>query len=107
MSQEYKELLALDKFIHEPARLSIMAVLYACESADFKYLLNATGLTRGNLSSHVAKLEEGGYVTVNKSFRGKIPFTAYSLTPQGRGAFTDYWEQWQKIAKRVELKAGD
>lgn len=59
MSQEYRDIVSLDKLIHQPSRLALMAVLYSCEGADFVYLQNATGLTKGNLSSHLSKLEEG------------------------------------------------
>jgi DNA-binding MarR family transcriptional regulator len=80
----------LDRIVHEPARLAIMAVLYTVESADFRYLLHATELTKGNLSSHLMRLEEAGYVQINKGFRGKIPQTICVLTPSGRQAFRTY-----------------
>ena len=65
---EFKEIINLDRLIHEPARLAIMAVLSACKSADFTYLLNTTGLTKGNLSAQLRKLEEGEYLTITKGF---------------------------------------
>ncbi|MBN1120800.1 MAG: transcriptional regulator [Anaerolineae bacterium] len=80
----------LDRLIHEPARLMILAVLYVVESADFGFLMNQTGLTYGNLSSHMSKLEEGGYIEVVKQFKGKRPNTMLSLTDAGRAAFQDY-----------------
>ena len=83
----------VDPLIHAPARLSIMATLAAVEEADFRYLLHATGLTKGNLSAHLSKLEAGGYVAITKTFRGKVPLTLCRLTPQGRAAFERYRQQ--------------
>jgi DNA-binding MarR family transcriptional regulator len=80
----------LDRVIHEPARLLIVALLSAVKEADFLYLLRETKLTKGNLSSHLNKLEESGYIVVEKTFRGKIPLTLLRLTPRGKSAFEDY-----------------
>ena len=86
----FRQLAELDRVVHEPARLAIMAVLYTVESADFVFLVHSTGLTKGNLSSHLMRLEEAGYTTIEKRFRGKIPQTVCSLTPAGRQAFQAY-----------------
>ena len=83
----------LDRIVHEPARLAIMAILFTVESADFLYLLHSTGLTKGNLSSHLMRLEEAGYVQITKSFRGKTPLTTCALTDAGRTAFQSYRER--------------
>jgi DNA-binding MarR family transcriptional regulator len=80
----------LDRVIHEPARLKIMTHLYVVESGDFVYLMRTTGLTRGNLSSHMTKLEEVGYVDVIKEFVDRKPVTMLKLTEQGRSAFLEY-----------------
>jgi DNA-binding MarR family transcriptional regulator len=80
----------LDRLVHEPGRLMLMAVLYVIDSADFTFLMNQTGLTWGNLSAHLSKLEEAGYVSVEKTFKGKRPNTMLQLTPQGRQAFRAY-----------------
>jgi DNA-binding MarR family transcriptional regulator len=80
----------LDKVIHEPARLLIVALLNGVTEADFLYLQKQTGLTKGNLSSHIAKLEEAGYVEVEKTFKGKIPLTVLRLTRAGTEAFARY-----------------
>jgi DNA-binding MarR family transcriptional regulator len=80
----------LDRIVHEPARLKILAYLSAVRSADFVFLLSRTGLTYGNLSSHMSKLEEAGYIEVEKSIKDKRPHTMLSLTEQGRSAFEDY-----------------
>ncbi len=80
----------LDRIVHEPARLMILAVLSVVESADFLFVARQTGLTRGNLSAHMSKLEAAGYVEITKEFVEKIPRTLLRLTPKGREAFDDY-----------------
>jgi DNA-binding MarR family transcriptional regulator len=92
---------AVDRLIHEPARLMIVTILYASAGADFLYLLHETGLTKGNLSAHLGKLEEAGYVKIEKIFRGKIPQTLLSLTPEGRSAFENYREQLKQIVQSI------
>ena len=87
----------IDKIIHEPARLLILAYLYVVESADFLFLERQTGLTRGNLSSHIGKLETAGYVEVEKTFVDKIPRTLLRLTTQGRKAFRAYRNQMKQV----------
>lgn len=87
-----QRLTELDRTLHEPARLQIMAHLFVLEEADFLFLLRQTGLTKGNLSSHVRRLEEAGYVKVEKKFVDRIPVTTYRLTPTGRTAFAAYRE---------------
>ncbi|MBN2258635.1 MAG: transcriptional regulator [Anaerolineaceae bacterium] len=89
----------LDKLIHEPARMSIMAVLYVLDSADFIFLMNQTGLTWGNLSAHLTRLESAGYITVAKSFKGKRPNTNLKLSSDGREAFTKYVDQMKQVMK--------
>ncbi len=80
----------VDEVIHAPARLAIVSILAAVKEADFLYLLNATNLTRGNLSTHLSKLEQAGYVEIEKTYRGKLPLTLCRLTPAGRAAFEAY-----------------
>jgi DNA-binding MarR family transcriptional regulator len=80
----------LDRVIHEPARLLVMATLYVVDSADYTFLKGQTGLTWGNLSSHLTKLEEAGYVEVEKKFKGRKPNTMLRLTAEGRAAFRAY-----------------
>jgi DNA-binding MarR family transcriptional regulator len=81
---------SIDRLIHEPARLALVANLYIVQSADFTWLSNRTGLTDGNISSHMAKLEEAGYVAIEKGFEGKRPRTSYTLTAEGRSNFEGY-----------------
>ena len=80
----------LDRVIHEPARLMLVALLAGVKEADFLWLQRESGLTKGNLSSHLARLEEAGYVAVQKTFQGKIPLTILRLTPSGKSAFDAY-----------------
>jgi DNA-binding transcriptional ArsR family regulator len=80
----------VDRLIHEPARLLIVAMLSAVKEADFLFLLRESGLTKGNLSSHLARLEYGRYVEIEKTYRGKVPLSLIRLTPAGRTAFQHY-----------------
>jgi DNA-binding MarR family transcriptional regulator len=89
-NENLQPLANIDRVIHEPARLLILAYLSAVESADFLFLMNQTQLTRGNLSSHLSKLETAGYVEIKKEFVDKIPRTLLALTERGRKAFTEY-----------------
>jgi DNA-binding MarR family transcriptional regulator len=87
----------IDRLVHEPARLMVMALLYVVESADFTFLMSQTGLTWGNLSSHLSKLEEAGYVEVEKGFQGKRPHTMLHLTEEGRAAFRAYRRSMKQV----------
>ena len=97
MSDDFASLTDFDRIIHSPARLTIVAILSAVEEADFIYLLNESGLTKGNLSTHLSKLEESGYIEVEKTYRGKIPLTLCRLTKAGRNAFNDYRKQLKRF----------
>ena len=89
----------IDRMIHEPARLMIMAHLYVVESADFLFLMRQTGLTFGNLSSHMAKLEGAGYIEVVKDFIERKPHTMLRMTPRGRAAFEEYRRGMDRLFK--------
>ena len=86
-----------DKIIHEPTRLRIMMILAGLEQADFKFLLTTLSLTRGNLSSHMEKLETAGYLKVKRSFKGKVRNTSYQLTQKGSKALAKYWENLDAV----------
>ena len=101
MSEPIRSLNELDRVIHEPARLMIVALLAAVEQADFRYLLYETGLTKGNLNAHLTRLEQAGYIAVSKSFRGKVPQTRYQLTPEGHQAFAAYREQIEQFVNHL------
>jgi DNA-binding MarR family transcriptional regulator len=96
-STDLQPIADVDRLVHEPARLMILAVLYVVESADFVFLLRQTGLTRGNLSSHMSRLEAAGYVDIKKEFVDKMPRTVLRLTDEGRDAFETYREDMIQV----------
>jgi len=95
------EFTEIDRLVHEPARLMLMAALYVVESADFLFLMHQTNLTQGNLSSHLNKLEAAGYIDVEKGFRGKRPQTTLRLTSAGRAAFDTYRQRMAQVLASV------
>jgi DNA-binding MarR family transcriptional regulator len=94
-------LVDVDRLVHEPARLMILANLYVVESADFVFLMNQVGLTWGNLSAHLTKLEEAGYLEMQKAFKGKRPNTLLRLTEKGREAFKDYTQKMRQVFNEI------
>jgi DNA-binding transcriptional ArsR family regulator len=94
---EPDDALALDRLIHEPNRLAILTILSTTQDADFVFLQRALGLTNGNLSSHLTKLEAGGLVALEKTFVGKKPNTRVALTAQGRRRVSTHWEQLDRL----------
>jgi len=94
--------LILDRLIHEPGRLAILTVLSSVSDADFVFLQRTTGLTKGNLSSHLTKLEDGGLVEIVKSFVRKKPNTNVALTSVGRERIARHWEQLERLRKLSE-----
>lgn len=86
----------IDQVVHAPARLMMLTLLYVVEAADATFLAKQTGLTWGNLSTHLSRLEESGYVVLEKSFRGKKPYTMIRLTSEGRAAFRQYRANMQQ-----------
>lgn len=94
---ELHPLADIDQVIHASARLMVLTYLYVVESADYVFLIRLTGLTWGNLSTHLTKLEEAGYIVINKEFKGKKPHTTISLTKQGRTAFREYKKSLQQV----------
>jgi DNA-binding MarR family transcriptional regulator len=97
MNEAIQKLPEIDRIIHEPARLMIVATLSAVEEAEFLYLLESTGLTKGNLSSHLSRLENAGYVRIEKTFVGKVTRTLCQLTEAGREALETYRQQMKAI----------
>jgi DNA-binding transcriptional ArsR family regulator len=98
-SGDFKPIPDLDPVIHAPARLAIVSMLFVVQSADFVFLQKHTGLTRGNLSSHLSKLEVAGYVAVEKKFVERVPRTLLKLTEMGMEAFRKYREQMQQTLR--------
>jgi DNA-binding transcriptional ArsR family regulator len=101
MNLNLRKVAEVDRLIHEPARLMITTILAAVESADFLYLERETGLTKGNLSSHLSKLEAAGYIEIKKTYRGKIPLTVCSLSDKGLKAFQEYRDQLKYIVENT------
>lgn len=94
---EVEKLVDIDPLVHAPARLMVMTYLYVVDNLDFVYLRRITGLSWGNLSTHLTKLEEAGYVKLEKSFVDKKPHTMISVTDEGRKAFRDYKDSIQEV----------
>lgn len=94
----------LDPAIHSPARMKILAYLAIVDSADFTYLLNQTGLTRGNLSPNLRRLEEAGYITIQKTFVDRVPRTLICLTDEGREAIGRYNRTMQRVLDELLAK---
>ncbi|HUT75086.1 MAG TPA: transcriptional regulator [Armatimonadota bacterium] len=91
----------IDRLVHEPVRLRVLTLLSALKEAEFSFVLRALALTNGNLSVHMRKLEDVGYVSMTKSFVGRIPKTMFRITKQGRQALDDYWRALD------DIRAGD
>jgi len=101
MSDELRAVTTLDRLIHEPARLLIVTILSSAASADFLFLQRETGLTKGNLSAHLSKLEDAGYVQIEKTFKGKLPLTVCRLTITGQKALKTYRDQLQNFINKT------
>lgn len=102
MTTPFEELANLNKLIHEPARLAVLTALSVCASADFLFLRRITGLSDGNLSGHLSKLEEAGLVQIEKQFLEKKPNTQIQITAKGLSAIQQHWEQLDKLKKNTE-----
>jgi DNA-binding MarR family transcriptional regulator len=99
---DFSSLTEVDRLIHEPARLVVMASLYVVESADYMFLMRQAGLTWGNLSAHLSKLEEAGYILIEKTYRGKRPYTLVRLSEKGRMVFKNYMQQMKSVLDNLE-----
>ncbi len=97
ITPEMKSLAEIDPLIHSPARLAILAHLYVVESLDYVFLMRQTGMTWGNLATHLNKLEAAGYLEIQKKFIGKKPNSLIRLTPEGRAAFRAYKKQLKQV----------
>jgi DNA-binding transcriptional ArsR family regulator len=105
--REYAILARLDKLVHNPGRLAILAVLAGCESADFTFLEQATQINKGTLSKHLMALHEAGYIEITKRFKGRMPNTSVRLTSRGRRAFRAYRRQYREAMDRIERSEPD
>jgi DNA-binding transcriptional ArsR family regulator len=104
MRPPYDDIAALNRLIHEPARLAIVTVLAACEKADFVFMANITGLTKGNLSSHASKLQQAGMIEIEKVFEGSYPVTFFRLTSEGRERLEEYWARFDNIRQVIRAQ---
>ncbi len=98
----FEEMTALDRVVHDPSRLAILTALSACKQADFLFLQSLTGLTKGNLSSHLARLERAGLIAITKSFRGRMPHTRVALTATGRDAIRAHWQRLEQLRRAAK-----
>ena len=89
---------SINRVVHEPVRLAIMKILTSAKEVDFNFLLTTLGVTKGNLATHINKLESTGLIEVKKQFRGKVPHTSYKITRAGRRQFQKYWENLKALA---------
>ena len=96
------QIMRIDKIVHEPARLLILAYLFFLDNADFVFLMKETGLTRGNLSSHLTKLESSGYIDVEKKFIDRVPRTLLKMTKKGKIVFLNYKEEMRTILQNLK-----
>jgi DNA-binding MarR family transcriptional regulator len=103
MTTPFEELAGLDRLIHEPARFSILTALSAVESADYLFLQRLTGLTEGNLSSHLSKLEDSELVQIEKRFLDKKPHTQVQISEKGRNAIENHWNQLEILRKDTKV----
>jgi DNA-binding transcriptional ArsR family regulator len=93
--------LTVDRLVHEPARLAILTVLASAEWVEFGFLETICRLSKGNLSSHLTKLEAGGLIAIDKRFEGKRPVTRASITTAGSEALNQYRTQLAALMKAV------
>jgi DNA-binding MarR family transcriptional regulator len=108
VSVPFEGIADLDRVVHEPARLAILTALSACRNADFLFLQRLTGLTKGNLSAHLSKLEGADLILIEKDFVGKVPNTRVSLTKSGRTAIARHWATLEKLRREsLEWTPGD
>ena len=103
MSKPFQKIANLDRLLHSPPRLAILTALAACERADFLFLQNLTGLSKGNLSSNLARLEGAGLIEIEKRIVDKTTRTTARLTPKGRGAIEEHWQALETL--REEARA--
>lgn len=103
MGEPFEQIAGLDRTIHDPSRLAIMTALRSTTGADFLYLRRLTGMSKGNMSNHLAKLEEAGLVSIGKRFVGKKPVTSAALTAEGKAAVEAHWGELKRLEEEAEL----
>jgi DNA-binding transcriptional ArsR family regulator len=98
----FEQIIEVDRLVHEPARLAVLTALSACESADFVFLQRLTALQAGNLSQHLAKLAEAGFISLSKGFNGSYPQTTAKITDEGLRAIEDHWKRLEAVRKAAD-----
>ncbi len=106
MTTPSEQLNALDRVVHEPARMAILTALAACQSAEYLYLQRITGCTAGNLSSHLRRLAEAGFIEIAKGYVGNVPQTQVAITDSGRQAIAEYWKRMDELRETLGDRAG-
>ena len=101
---DHDKIFKLDPIVHAPTRLAILSILISADKANFTFIKESVGTTDGNLSTHLKKLEENGYITIHKAFVGKKPQTTCAITRKGHEAFTVYLDQLEQIVKMQKGK---
>ena len=100
---DFNTLVSVNRIVHEPSRAAVLILLSVVEEADFTFIMNSTGLTQGNLSSHLSKLEEAGMIEIRKGFRGKRPNTSLSITSSGREELSLYIKTMKSLFNNLQL----
>ena len=96
----------INRIVHEPVRLAILKILTSAKEVDFNFLLTTLGVTKGNLATHINKLETAGFIEVKKEFLGKMPHTSYRITKTGRHQFKKYWDNLKQLEPGRPAKPG-
>lgn len=107
IGKETRGIMGLDRMIHEPSRLAILTILRRTAGADYLFIRRLTGLSKGNLSNHLAKLEEAGLVGIGKHFEGKKPVTTVNLTERGQATIDAYWDEMERISAESRRRASE
>jgi DNA-binding MarR family transcriptional regulator len=97
MSMPFDDMSTLDRLVHEPSRLTILTALSACRYCDFVFMQSVTHISKGNLSNHLQKLEDGGLVEIEKGYKGRVPRTTVRITPKGRSALDRHWRRLEEL----------
>ena len=103
---DVEAVLQLDRVVHEPARLMILSILAGADEVEFRFIEELSGLTKGNLSSHLSRLEAAGLVDITKSFRGRRPLTTLRMTAEGRRALSDYRARLRDVVAGIPETGG-
>jgi DNA-binding MarR family transcriptional regulator len=107
MASPFEDLAMLDKLVHEPARLAILTALQTAQTLEFLHLQQLINLSKGNLSTHLARLEEANLIVIDKHFEGKKPVTQIQLTAQGKQAIREHWRRLDELRHMADVWPGE